>query len=704
MALFTRRADRLQRELDARRSESQRVAQEIRNQLLTSPICSDYENLFAQVRPLINDMKMVRPYGVGTNGARLRPSRTPELKLLDSPNEDMGWAEFADLMFATWLTKDQLYIRTWRNNRGKIVGYTVLPSATHSWLGNEDRWTVQGTNGGTISLTKADVMTIRFSRNPDNPWQGVSPASATRIWAQADDLVGQYQRAFFENGALPATITFITASTQNKYDQVRKELETKTKGATNSNKTVYVWRQMLPETGQTADQIEVKTIQAPNSTLAIKDIVAIINDKLNKSVGVSNFILGDDSSAKYDNAELSDQQFVKRRVYPALVSFWSQFQHELDRITGGLGYAIQFDLEIPELTDRARTKSETAAKNAETLIRLVQAGADASSAAKALGLGEAWRRVAIGIQTQTTEQRANSIFLNKATEAEIKTEELPEPTEPEQPSEPHQDRCQHCHHVADSHTEFSKDEKIEKQIYDRLISLANAIIEENPDFDIDQVQDEIFDLLEISANNGGTISLERIAEIVDNPETLKLIKKQIEEGHQISDALSDRIRERTSLIVKDYDKTTREIMKSILNNAEELSAEKLKERMVEAIPDGKAATIARNETVYAFKSGRLDSIVQAEEYHHIKVALEWKCQPDSQTCDICAAMDGQKIRAGQAFAEMITVPAGTTLANGHTIDEQSTFAYAQDHWNDHGAIPTAHVNCRCYYHESLIRD
>lgn len=704
MALFNRRNEaKEQRRMDARRRESQRIAQEIRNQFFASPLCSDYENMFAQVRPLIDEMKMVRPYGIGKNGARLASSRTPELNLLDYPNEDMGWAEFADLIFATWLTKDQLHIHAWMDGRKNIKGYTVIPASARYWDGTRWAYLVTDANGAQVTLTEDEVMTFRFSRNPDNPAQGVSPATSVRVWTQVDDVISQYQRAYFENGAIPATLTFITASTQDKYDAIRRELEHKTRGADNANKTVYIWRQMLPDTGETMDQVEVKTIQAPNSTLAIKDIVAIVNDKLNKSIGVSNFILGDDSSAKYDNAELSDYQFTRRRVYPALVSFWSQFQHELDRITGGLGYAISFDLDLPDLTERLKVKAETNAKNADTLIKMIQAGASAEFATKALKLGDDWFNAGIGIQSAREADRAmaklQTIHALRASEPAAEAETID--AEPE-PTETIHDHC--CHHTDAMPVAFGDDERTAKTIYDKLISYARAIVAENPNFDEEAVYTEIADLLFEEAQRGGEAGLQALEDAMNDPETAKLIGEAIASGHDISDALSDRIRERTNLIVGDYSRETRERMRAALENAEEMTAEEIRERLEEIMPYARAATIARNETVYAFRSGRLDADMDvAERYGFTKdVRLVWRATKDSKTCDTCAAMDGEVTTLGKAYADMVTKPAGTELLNGKILEEDQTFAFRQDVWNDQGLIPSAHVNCRCYFDEVLL--
>ena len=100
-----------------KRKKSRDFAQELSNQFFHSPICSDYENLFAQVRPLIDEMKCVMPYGVTDRGTKLPEARTPELAWLRNPNDEMGWSEFADLMFATWLTEDELDFHLWRDKR-----------------------------------------------------------------------------------------------------------------------------------------------------------------------------------------------------------------------------------------------------------------------------------------------------------------------------------------------------------------------------------------------------------------------------------------------------------------------------------------------------------------------------------------------------------------------------------------------------------
>ena len=672
--------DRLKRKNDAgRMAEANKITQTFQRALYTNPLCSEYENFFAQLRPLINDMKMVVPYGVGGNGARLAPSRTPELEILKYPNADMGWGEFADAMFATWLSKPELNVRVHRNRRGKIIGYTLLNGASKEQRADgEYYWR---TNKEVLS--QDEVLTLMYSRNPSNLAQGVSPAQAARVWAQIDDLVAQFQRAYFQNGAVPAFVTTITASNAQKYQDIRNSLERNLKGSNNAHKTIYIWQHYQPVTGETAKEVEITPIQGNNSTMAIGEIVKVINDRMNKAVGVSNFILGDDSSAKYSNAELSNQQFIKRRVYPALVSFWSQFQHELDRITGGLGYAIQFDLPIPELTERRHANALINKENAETLRDLIGAGSDPLNACKAIGIdSDAWKQVAIGIHRQHVDEleaQAQQIALPPLTDAKPGTEHV-------------EDVHKHHHHENDAYVPFTDEEKTERKIFDQLIGLAEAIFAENPNIDTQGVVNEIVRLLIDEADKGELEAARIINELMDDDDIMSKIEARLkEDGKLVSDDFANRLETRTKALVDGYDKQTREVMRSVLESAAGYTKEEIQERLANRIPNGKAATIARNETVYAFKSGRLEMDKSLANEYDLDIELTWHTSKDGDVCPLCAAMEGKKVVLGKSFK-----PEAVT-------EDGKTSVWSRNAWNDFGEIPNAHTNCRCYFDEKIIR-
>lgn len=678
MGLF----DRLRATRDAtRREKAREIKQEIANHLTFNPICSDYENVFAQVQPLINDMKMVRPFGVGRNGGRLQPKDTPELVLLNTPNSEMGWGEFAGAMFATWLAEDELNIHVHHQGR-KVIGYTIIPPHSKVYLANGDYYFQVYTDEGLTQVSRDDVMTLRFSRSPKDLQRGISPATAVRAWAQAEDVLAQYERAYIENGAIPASITFIRASSQDKYEQVRRELENNLRGARNHGKTIYVWRQFNNDTGEEKDTVEVKTIQGNNSTLAIKELTDIINDHLNKAYGVSNFILGDDSSAKYDNAELSDYQFIKRRVYPALMAFWDQFQFELDRIVDGLGYAIQFELELPDLTERQRVRAEITKMRAETLTGLINAGASAREAVKALDLGDSWLGAARGIYEKAL---TASLFDKQKTIQKAITpqaQSIDKKTHSTCPCHSHNylQNSTDAVNVQDALPPMTEDEK---KIYNALIDMAERIFANTPNIDTDGVIAQIMQALENNAKFGAVKGADTVAKLLSDKEVVSEIRTTLE-NMELSGTLRERLENRTRELVNVYGENTRAIMNDVLNNSEGLSAAEIRKELRSVMPTWQAERIARTETVYAFKSGRLTEDEQIAEKYNLKMKLKWRARPGA--CDVCAAMDGEEVEVGQAFEHIKETDDGIV-------------EWIPDFWNDGGRIPSPHPNCRCYFDE-----
>lgn len=683
-----------------RRKKSRDLARELSNQFFLSPLCSDYENLFAQVRPLVNEMKVVFPYGMSDRDKPLPERQTPELAWLRNPNDEMGWAEFADLMFATWLTEDELDIHVWKDKRGNVEAYTIIPPECRIYLGyGRWEWQVMTTEGLEV-LTEEQVMRLRFSRSPRDIQRGVSPASSVRIWAMIDDLIGQYQKAYFENGAIPATITFITASTQEKYIETRKELENGLKGARNRNKTVYAWRQFDNDTGQSVDQVEVKTIQGNNSTMAIKEIVEIVNDKLNKAIGVSNFLLGDDSSAKYDNAELSEQQFKERRVYPALVSFWNQFEHELDRIVGGLGYRIGFDLEIPTLTEKEKAKAEIGRIRGEALVNLIMAGATGDGAVDALELPDSWRSAANSIYTKGLAGE-----LNVPVAIDYKALEPAKSTvdgvshDPKAPAAGVEHTCT-CRHT-DKLPPMTADEK---KLYDVLVKLAQSITENvEGEIDYSKVTDQMIDILLDDAKNGEKMGAEALSLLAEDDVASEILKTISNGDYYVSEALEKRIRQRAEALASGYGEETQQKIQEILASDENLSASEIRSRLSDFLPLKRAELIARNETLYAIRSGRLEQDESLAEKYGLSVKLVWRTSHDDDVCAVCAAMDGKTIELGRAYHNHYI--AGDELTKKqlkkYKLAPDDPLDWEQSSWNDSGRITSAHVNCRCYFDEVL---
>lgn len=695
---------------DAKPNPSKHVHQEQSGRLFVSPLCSTYENVFPQVRPLIDALKVVVPYGIGKNGAKLPLARTPELALLEYPNSEMGRIEFMDLAFAMWLTESELNIHAWRNGQGRVQGYTILPPNCRVENGDGSYYfQIINADGSQSNLSPDEVMTLRYSRNPAKIDQGVSPAQTVNVQAQIADMLYQYEAAFIENGAVPAYISFIRASSEEKFNETKHAMERDLQGPKNKGKTLFLWRQFLPN-GQEKDQVEVKTIQPANSTLAIKEIIAIVKDDFNKAFGVSEFILGNDSSAKYDNAELSQQQFLEHRVKPALEAFWSQFQHELDRISPrGLSYGIGWDLEVPELTERMKVKAETEKIKAETqkvaddqakvreetrkiqlenLSSLISSGASAEASVRALGLGKEWLSVAFELANgNQMSGSAENIQEAEVVESEISADE--------------HNCCHHTHDAKDDYTiEFTETEVREKAIYDELAKiLQNAIAEITgnglvlTDKQIELIKQKIIEELLKEAGLGANDAAGQIQSYLFGANAEE-VKKILEDGgYELSDEFEQKMTDRTNDLIDRLDEEAKAVAKEVLNSSKEngYTANQIETELAKVMPRARAAMIARNETVYAFRAAGLENAKNMAKKYDLKMNKIWHCHFDDRTCPICKAMDGQVVGLEESFPNEIDGTDGVQ------------YGWKRDKWNDNGEVSSAHPRCRCYIQYKVIR-
>lgn len=669
---------------DAIGGRARKVAvQEQSNRLHISALCSAYENLFAQVRPVVNGLKSVIPYAITESGRPLGANRADAIAALMSPNEEMGFLDFMDIVFVQWLTLSEVNIHVHRDARGKIYGYSILPASCRVpasvWGGETDKFAYVNSHNMVETLYPDEVMTLRFSRSPLDIDKGVSPADAVFVWSQIDDLMAQYQKAFLENGAVPAHITIIRASSREKFEKKKADLERGLGGARNKNKTVFIYRQQLDD-GQERDEMEIKTIQGSNASLAIKELVSVVDDRLNKAYGVSNFILGNDSSAKYDNAELSELRFTTKVVYPMLTDFWNKFQHELDRITGGLGYAITFDMTIPELTDRAKVKAETKKVQVDSLTQLISNGATAMGAISALELGTDWLPVANALVSAAEESRAAA---NAA--------QLYDPFY----FDSHKHGRHHTHDAlkitdANYTPTFNANEQLEKKIYDALMELAEEIASNN-DIDVDIAKTQILEALTAEGNRGAKAGARRIAALlaggaVEKKEILQTLK---DNGFQVSAGFTNRLTKRVDRLVESFETHTKAIVAKTLTQfeGEGKSASEISRELRAVLPKYRAETIARNETRHAFQNARLETDEAIANKYGFRVKLIWNAEIDDRTCEVCEAMNGQETYLGTAFTDSATTKDGTTVG------------WEQTSWNDYGREPNAHVNCRCTFDE-----
>lgn len=365
----------------------------------------DYDNVFPYVNAIAQRFSTIVPYAVDGRGNRIEPAPSA-LSALYQPNNAFSAREFLKFIAVSLLTQDHLDILIWTRRNGRpmpggkvtrdnIAGYSFLPPDSRSYTDSRSDYTLNAKillNGQLepLEFTRDEAIALTYSRHPVDPTMGISPAMTVKKWASVDDMIADYEQGFFANGAIPSGTMSIVSENQADFERTVAQLKTAFQGADNANGIVYSYKPVDPVTHKPtgAGKLEWTPFQQPNTSLDLKTVSDVATNRLSKSMGTPSIMMGIDDSQTYANAQQAERIFIENTLQPLLMTVWDKFQFELDRITGGLGYSITFELNLPTQTDVESVQAATQSTQVNSLISLVNAGATPMEAAKALGLSE----------------------------------------------------------------------------------------------------------------------------------------------------------------------------------------------------------------------------------------------------------------------------------------------------------------------------
>ena len=329
---------------------------------------NDYENAYPSITKINNKFMKIRPYAVNANGDKVEEA-TPVINALYHPNRLNSSVEFREALSLMYLVHSKTHILVWRREGGKVLpggkitpkniaGFSFMEGVTTVTVGGKTTYNVT-TDAGSATYTDDEVITLRGL----NPYRinsgGFSATQAACKWTTIDDYIAQYQKGFFRNGAVPSGEFVITAATKTEFNDIVDKMQEKHRGADNNNNIVYTHRPTDPATGKPVQaQIEWIPYAVSNRELSLKDLFDQANKKIDSAYGVPASIRGVGENNNYATARTDQQNFMENVVDPIALKIWTGFTHELNRITGGLGVAIAYDIEIPALADEEKVKEE----------------------------------------------------------------------------------------------------------------------------------------------------------------------------------------------------------------------------------------------------------------------------------------------------------------------------------------------------------
>jgi hypothetical protein len=378
----------------------------------------DYENGYSSIRAIANRFMLITPSAIDANGKPME--NTPAaLNCLSRPNSDMSGIDFRDALAVMTMVHRKVYILVWEKNgaqapvparenvsEDRIAGFTFLENVVEQnvGLGLQYQVMVATENGGSTPVIYYPYQVITLhDTNPTALSEGYSPANASKRWTRIDDYIADYQSGFFENGAVPAGQFVITAPTSKEYEDIVDKLQEKHRGAGKNNNVVYSYQPIDPKTGA-AGQATITWIpfNTTNKDMSLDTLFKQANQKIDSVYGVSAFIRAIDEAPNFATAQVIERNFVENTVRPFAIKKWARIQHELNRITGGLGYGITFKLETPSVAEENKYIAETNAITATTINTLTTFGYTLESVIDAMLLPPNWKLLKKGEATTTT--------------------------------------------------------------------------------------------------------------------------------------------------------------------------------------------------------------------------------------------------------------------------------------------------------------
>lgn len=649
-----------------------------------------YSSAYPSIRAISNEYMAIRPFAIDANG---KPVKHPAVDALYHPNQKDSSVSFFEKMAVSTLALPNTYVLVWRKENGEakpggdfygkggqnIAGYTFLEGYAIEIREKKTYFRV-----GSQEFSEDEVIALPGGVNPYRLYDGYSPLMAAKRWATLDDYIADYQKGFFENNAIPAGQFIITAANQQDYEDTVANMQSKHRGAGKNNNVTYVPRPMGKD-GKPADaKIEWIPFAQSNKDIDFKNLFDQTNTRLDLAFGVPQIVKGVDDAATYANAQVAEKTFAKRAVYPLALRNYTQFTHELNRITGGMGIAITFDYEIPTVADEEKVNAETKNIEANLIRTLTLEGYSLDSVVDAFELSNGYKLL--------KKDTAPAVIENDKPDVDEGNEvdESPDPTKidgvtPLNEAAKHRPKAEL--------TDEDKLERIALTLMNAQIDKAVAAVDEPQDVaDQEDLDKFIDDALKLITSIVVVAGIEQLSEGIALLAAAGLSTEQISD-FVLKDNQIDDYRSYLTKVARSYSDLTTEAIRAVLERAEidGLSANQIKTEL-RKIPELKryeATRLARTETVRANSRGSLYSMEQIQDETGVELNKVWQTN-SAEPCPYCQAMNGTTVAVTQPFVAL----------GGSIVAEDGSILV-----NDFIDMDTAqsHPNCRCSQYYEVVR-
>ena len=633
-----------------------------------------YDNNYPNITKIAEQFATVFPYAIDAKGNQLQEVPQAVAKLY-KPNKQMSGTRFFKTLAVLALVHPAVHLVVWHetNRRGvitdsadgitpdNIAGYTILEDYR---IEIEDGKKVYITSKGN-RYTEDNIITISLDVNPYSVLSGYSPSMASKKYSTLDDYIADYEKAYFENGAQPAGQLIITAPTEEAFNESVDYLQRKHRGPRGNNNIIYTHRP-TNERGEAQNaQIEwIPFNNGGNKALSLGELFEQAEKVRDTAFGVPAEVKGVVKNSNYASVSTAVHIFEKYTVYPKLLQVWTDFTHELNRITGGLGYSITFDYDITPLADEQKIKAETQKIQFDTISNALNAGFALDSIIEAFGLPDDYKKLEqsnVGNEKDpetATDEVSNADQLETSTKA-VKSKRIED--------------------VVDN-----LDPKLVAAIDSAMLDQIEAAIraenyEATPERN-KKLSNEMFEaIVAMMVLAGGAQKING---------KLMLAKEgvivPVETAYAVSKTLQERYHKFLGNVAESYNSGTADSIRKTLEKAQTLNLNEQQTanelRNIMNTDEWRVQRLARSETHRSNGLASLDAMEQIQDETGVKIEKTWHINPfTANHCDECSAMDGK------------------------TLDLSTPFISEED--NEFADIESAdaHPNCGCYLSYSVAK-
>ena len=622
-----------------------------------------YDNLFPDVSRIAEQFATILPYAVDANGEKLSPQPNAVLRLYN-PNREMSGLQFFETLATLALVHPAVYILVNTADNapvadGNITGYTFLEGVTPRRYADG---TVTYQLKGRV-LDSNRVLAISLNVNPYSVIEGYSPAVAAKKWASLDDYIVAWQSGTFKNNAIPAGEFIITARNAEEFNDIVDEMERKHKGAGRNNNVSYVHRPTSQIDGKPLPaQIEwVPFAQSPKE-LSLDSVFNQANKKTAMAFGVPEEIKGFVQNSNYASVATAERIFDKYTVLPKATKIWAQFTHELNRITGGLGYAITFDYEPAQFADENKVIAETTRVQLETLRSALEAGFELNSAVDALELPASFKTL---VEAPTT---AEEEVLNAIEQTDTDVSQVETSVKAVKPAKK---------------KTVASDQELEDLLEEYNEEQIQAAID-GKDFDVEKESAAIAKTILPVIIAGAVIYALGKEKELEAEALAKGYRTENLTNYEPSDEFQDTYLKYLSEVMLSYTNDTAEAIKRTMEMGytNNFTQAEVNASLQELLPGEywRIRRLQRTESHRSEQMASLDMARQAVDQLGIEGATKiWHVNPMSiNHCSLCEALDGTELPLGDNFDEFADA------------NELGTFSAGAPE------VADAHPNCECF--------